>query len=246
MLPPDVNESYDEFSVSGESIRFGLSAIKNVGRAFMKQLVQERTQGGAYRSFQDFCDRLSSYDLNRRALESLIKAGAFDSLGANRRQLLMVASRVLEASSASRRRNVEGQLDLFGMGNEEIQDARIALPDVEEFSRRELLAMEKEITGLYLSGHPMDEYRELAMQSQAAKIHTLIEDLPGRDECTIGGGCYICTAEDDAEWRHDGICADRGRIGCIGAGCIPAHVAGAWCVIAGGYGNSAGRTDRRA
>ena len=179
VLPPDVNESYDEFSVSGESIRFGLSAIKNVGRAFMKQLVQERTQGGAYRSFQDFCDRLSSYDLNRRALESLIKAGAFDSLGANRRQLLMVASRVLEASSASRRRNVEGQLDLFGMGNEEIQDARIALPDVEEFSRRELLAMEKEITGLYLSGHPMDEYRELAMQSQAAKIHTLIEDLSG-------------------------------------------------------------------
>ena len=140
VLPPDVNESYDEFSVSDNAIRFGLSAIKNVGRGFMKQLVQERERGGKYRSFQDFCDRLGSYDLNRRALESLIKAGAFDSMGANRRQLLMVYPRVLDAANASRRRNLEGQLDLFGMGNEEIRDAHIALPNVQEFPRRERLA----------------------------------------------------------------------------------------------------------
>ncbi len=181
VLPPDVNESDDTFSVSGDAIRFGLSAIKNVGRGFMKQVVQERGRGGRYRSFQDFCDRLSSYDLNRRALESLIKAGAFDSMGANRRQLLMVYTRVLDAASASRRRNVEGQLDLFGMGNEEIRDARVELPPVEEFPRRERLAMEKETTGLYLSGHPMDEYRALAVQSQAAKIRAVIEDLTGEN-----------------------------------------------------------------
>ena len=167
VLPPDVNESDDEFSVSGGGIRFGLSAIKNVGRGFMKQVVQERAQGGKFQSFQDFCDRMGSYDLNRRALESLIKAGAFDSMGANRHQLLQIHVRVLDAASASRRRNLEGQLDLFGMGNEEVRDARIALPNVPEFSRRERLAMEKETTGLYLSGHPMDEYRELAAQSQA-------------------------------------------------------------------------------
>ncbi len=181
VLPPDVNESYDEFSVSDNAIRFGLSAIKNVGRGFMKQLVQERERGGKYRSFQDFCDRLGSYDLNRRALESLIKAGAFDSMGANRRQLLMVYPRVLDAANASRRRNLEGQLDLFGMGNGEIRDAHIALPNVQEFPRRERLAMEKEVTGLYLSGHPMDEYRSLAAQSQAAKIRALIDDLTGEN-----------------------------------------------------------------
>lgn len=177
VLPPDVNESYDEFSVSGEGIRFGLSAIKNVGRGFMKQVVQERTRGGRYRSFQDFCDRLSGNDLNRRALESLIKAGAFDSMGANRRQLLQIHSRVLDAASASRRRNLEGQLDLFGMGNEQIQDAQIELPNVQDFPRAERLAMEKETTGLYLSGHPMDEYHELAVQSQAAQIRALVDDL---------------------------------------------------------------------
>ncbi len=179
VLPPDVNESDDEFSVSGGGIRFGLSAIKNVGRGFMKQVVQERAQGGKFQSFQDFCDRMGSYDLNRRALESLIKAGAFDSMGANRHQLLQIHVRVLDAASASRRRNLEGQLDLFGMGNEEVRDARIALPNVPEFSRRERLAMEKETTGLYLSGHPMDEYRELAAQSQAATIRRLVDDLTG-------------------------------------------------------------------
>lgn len=179
VLPPDVNESDDEFSVSGGGIRFGLSAIKNVGRGFMKQVVRERAQGGKFQSFQDFCDRMGSYDLNRRALESLIKAGAFDSMGANRHQLLQIHVRVLDAASASRRRNLEGQLDLFGMGNEEVRDARIALPNVPEFSRRERLAMEKETTGLYLSGHPMDEYRELAAQSQAATIRRLVDDLTG-------------------------------------------------------------------
>ena len=122
---------------------------------------------------------MGSYDLNRRALESLIKAGAFDSMGANRHQLLQIHVRVLDAASASRRRNLEGQLDLFGMGNEEVRDARIALPNVPEFSRRERLAMEKETTGLYLSGHPMDEYRELAAQSQAATIRRLVDDLTG-------------------------------------------------------------------
>ena len=177
VLPPDVNESIDEFSVSGDGIRFGLSAIKNVGRGFMKQVVQERARGGRYQSFQDFCDRMSGYDLNRRALESLIKAGAFDSMGANRRQLLQIHTRVLDAASASRRRNLEGQLDLFGMGNDEVRDARIELPDVQEFSRRERLAMEKEVTGLYLSGHPMDEYHGLAVQSQAAQIRALVDDL---------------------------------------------------------------------
>ena len=179
LLPPDVNESYDEFSVSGDAIRFGLSAIKNVGRTFMKQVVRERKAHGKYRSFQDFCDRLIGCDLNKRTLESLIKAGAFDTMGANRHQLILMHSLVLDAAAASRRKNVEGQLDLFGMGNEEIQDTRIALPPVEEYPRKEFLAMEKEATGLYLSGHPMDEYHDLALRSQAAKIGDVVEDITG-------------------------------------------------------------------
>ena len=143
----------------------------------MKQVVRERRERGKYRSFQDFCDRLIGCDLNKRTLESLIKAGAFDGMEANRHQLMIMHSLVLDAANASRRKNVEGQLDLFGMGNEEIQDTRIALPPVEEYPRKELLSMEKEATGLYLSGHPMDEYRGLAAQSRAAKIGAVVDDL---------------------------------------------------------------------
>lgn len=182
VLPPDVNESRDEFSVADGHIRFGLAAIKNVGRAFMKQLVIERETGGIFETFQSFCERMYDKDLNRRALDSLIKCGAFDSMGYRRSQLLMIYDRVLDAVAQNRKKNIEGQLDLFGLGNEAVQDVEIALPDTPEISRRERLTMEKETTGLYLSGHPMDEYRELAQQANAARIHVIVDDLTGENE----------------------------------------------------------------
>ena len=179
VLPPDVNESFDGFSVSGRDIRFGLAAVKGVGRSFMKQLVAERKTGGLFSSFQEFCERMYDRELNRRALESLIKAGAFDSMGYRRSQLIQIVGAVVDAIAQSRKKNIEGQMDLFGMGNDAVQDTQIALPDIQEVSKRELLAMEKETTGLYLSGHPMDEYRDLARQAQAASVRQIIDDLSG-------------------------------------------------------------------
>ncbi|WP_125114762.1 DNA polymerase III subunit alpha [Agathobaculum sp. Marseille-P7918] len=198
VLPPDVNESFDGFSVSGRDIRFGLAAVKGVGRSFMKQLVSERETGGLFSSFQDFCERMYDRELNRRALESLIKAGAFDSMGYRRSQLIQIAGAVVDAIAQSRKKNIEGQMDLFGMGNDAVQDTQIALPDIPEVSKRELLAMEKETTGLYLSGHPMDEYRDLARRAQAASVRQIIDDLSGenaqpkyKDGMTVHLACVI-------------------------------------------------------
>ncbi|MDO5142318.1 MAG: DNA polymerase III subunit alpha [Eubacteriales bacterium] len=182
VLPPDVNESFDSFSVSGQDIRFGLAAVKGVGRAFMRQLVEERERAGAFTSFQDLCERMYDKELNRRAVENLIKAGAFDSMGVRRSQLLQIVGSVVDAIAQSRRKNIEGQMDLFGMGNEAVQDSQIALPDIPEASKRELLAMEKETTGLYLSGHPMDEYRALSKKAAAVPIRRIIDDLSGESE----------------------------------------------------------------
>ena len=161
LLPPDVNESGLDFTVVNGDIRFGLAAIKNLGRSSVNDIISERSSGGAFTCFEDFCSRMAGRDLNRRALENLIYAGAFDSLGYNRRQLILAAGPTLEGLSRSLRNNVAGQMDLFGSFSEgsREKDANINIPAAEEFSRRELLDHEREVTGLYLSGHPLDEYR---------------------------------------------------------------------------------------
>lgn len=192
VLPPDVNSSEDGFSVSGEDIRFGLAAIKNVGRAFMRQLVEERQANGPYASLMDFCERLYDKDLNRRALESMIQAGAFDSMGFHRSQMLAVYERVVDAVANERRKNVEGQLDLFGMGVENVQDEEIAMPNLPEMGKKELLALEKQTTGLYLSGHPMDAYESLAKRANAAKIRAIADDLmPDAEQPKYKDGMYV-------------------------------------------------------
>ena len=192
VLPPDVNSSEDGFSVSGEDIRFGLAAIKNVGRAFMRQLVEERQANGPYTSLMDFCERLYDKDLNRRALESMIQAGAFDSMGFHRSQMLAVYERVVDAVANERRKNVEGQLDLFGMGVENVQDEEIAMPNLPEMGKKELLALEKQTTGLYLSGHPMDAYESLAKRANAAKIREIADDLmPDAEQPKYKDGMYV-------------------------------------------------------
>lgn len=192
VLPPDVNSSEDGFSVSGEDIRFGLAAIKNVGRAFMRQLVEERQANGPYVSLMDFCERLYDKELNRRALESMIQAGAFDSMGFHRSQMLAVYERVVDAVANERRKNVEGQLDLFGMGVENVQDEEIAMPNLPEMGKKELLALEKQTTGLYLSGHPMDAYESLAKRANAAKIRAIADDLvPDTEQPKYKDGMYV-------------------------------------------------------
>ena len=185
LLPPDINYSYDGFTVEEGGIRFGLVAIKNIGRGFIQSLVQERQQGGLFTSFQDFCERMFDCgDMNKRAVENLIRSGAFDQLGARRSQLIAVYEAVLDAIATSRRQNVEGQLDFFAMSSGSADGTGhtdIELPDIPEFSATERMYMEKETTGLYLSGHPMSSYRKEARRAGAVSIHSIVEDFAAED-----------------------------------------------------------------
>ena len=181
LLPPDVNESDADFTVVGENLRFGMAAVKNVGRGFVKGLVEEREQNGKFTAFDEFCRRMYGRDLNRRAIESLIRAGAFDSLGYKRKALLNALDSVLEGVNSAGKKNVAGQLDLFGMGGDEddtpTMQSELKLPDVQEYSRFELMAMEREMTGLYLSGHPMDDYRDKVKRLGAAPVGGIMSDF---------------------------------------------------------------------
>ena len=178
VLPPDVNESDDQFSVAGNDIRFGLGAIKSIGLGFVQKLMEERAAGGPFRSLEDFCQRLSDTELNKRTVENLIKCGAMDCFGARRSQLLLVYEKVMSAVADSKKRNLDGQIGLFDlMAEEETPTQTVPLPDVEELSSREKMYMEKETTGLYLSGHPMDGYRERAKKAGAAAVGSILESF---------------------------------------------------------------------
>lgn len=178
-LPPDVNRSQARFSVEGGAIRFGLAAVRGVGSAVMEDMVACRERDGDFRSFFDFCERTNG--LNKRMLESLICAGCFDSMGAKRAQLLAVYEQALDGAAATRRVREAGQLSLFdlGGGQDMKQSAAMRLPDVPELQSALLLAREREATGMYLSGHPLDNYR--------AALDTLslsVQDLQDADGIT--------------------------------------------------------------
>lgn len=176
VLPPHVNESLEGFTVVDGRIRFGLLAVKNLGRGFIKGILEERKTGGPFTSFYSFCKRIyGGKDVNRRALESLVKCGALDGLDANRRQMLQSLPVVMETLEADKRRNIDGQLGFFDMAATFGEDTGPALPAVDEFPAVEKLRMEKESTGLYLSGHPMMEYADAAKKVQAARISDLLE-----------------------------------------------------------------------
>ncbi len=180
LLSPDVNSSNADFTVDGKDIRFGLVAIKGIGWGLIEQLTAEREKNGPFRSLEDFCARMSGRDLNKRAVENLIRAGAFDSMGHKRKQLLMMCGKVLDDIQSASRSNIDGQMDLFGgFGGENAAPVmeKYALPEVEEFTRQELMAMERETTGLYLSGHPMDEYREQTRKAGAMPIGSIVSDF---------------------------------------------------------------------
>ena len=181
LLPPDVNESGADFTVSGKNIRFGLAAIKGVGRGLVRSIEQERQELGRFGSFHDFCQRMFDHDLNRRALENMIKCGALDCFGAHRSQLLMVMNAVMDGLADSRKRNLEGQFDLFGSFDAEEGAPEVPLPKVPEYTGAELMRMERETTGLYLSGHPMDHYRKTAKESGAVSIGSVMNDFDGED-----------------------------------------------------------------
>jgi len=184
LLLPDVNHSFDGFTVSEGGIRFGLAAIKNVGRSLIQSLVAERERNGPFTSFYQFCERMSAYDLNRRALESLIRSGACDGFGQNRRQLLSAMEVVMDDVARVRRQTSGGQLSLFdGQDGAGVFRMDIVYPDVEEYPLQELLAMEKEMTGLYLSGHPMSSYQMAAKAARAVPIRKIEESF--EEDCAF-------------------------------------------------------------
>ncbi len=160
VLPPDINESNINFTVVNGKVRFGLAAIKNVGKSAIISIINSRNKKGKFVSFTDFCQKALDSNLNKRAVESLIKAGAFDSLGLYRSQLLAVYEQVMDGISNDKKRNIDGQMSLFDMANSGMESKKDNLPKIEEFDKKYLLAMEKEMTGLYLSGHPLSEYKD--------------------------------------------------------------------------------------
>ncbi len=162
ILPPDINLSEGSFSVDGKNIRYGLSAIKSIGKPVIESIVQERKQRGPYKSLADFIERCSSKEVNRRTLENFIKAGALDSLGGTRKQLMYVYAGVLDRVNMERKTAVTGQMSLFDlMGEEEKKEYQVQMPNVGEFDKEQLLAFEKEVLGIYVSGHPLEKYEQL-------------------------------------------------------------------------------------
>ncbi|MDO4419182.1 MAG: DNA polymerase III subunit alpha [Ruminococcus sp.] len=173
VLPPHVNFSSLGFTVIGGNIRYGLMAIKNLGKAFIEEIIREREKR-AFTSLYDFCSRLYSRALNSRAVESLIKSGALDSMGANRRQMLSMVKPILDDLDYEKRRNMSGQLSLFGGIDDSKNTHQITPPDLTEFPLIELLKMERDMTGFFLSGHPVSEYEWYAKRINATKIGEII------------------------------------------------------------------------
>ncbi len=159
ILQPDINEGESGFSVSGNAIRYGLSAIKSLGKNVIDVMIEEREAHGKYRNLKDFMERLTSKEINKRTIENLIKAGALDSLGATRRQMMMVYAYVLDEVTREKKENITGQMSLFDFfSEEEKKEYEIQYPDVGEFEQSQKLAFEKEVLGIYVSGHPLQDY----------------------------------------------------------------------------------------
>ena len=175
-LPPDINHSDDHFTVEGDSIRFGLGAVKNVGRGLIRSMVAKRSEGGPFRSLEDFLQRMGEGELNKRAVENFIKCGAMDCFGYHRSELLAVYDSMMDSISASRKKNLEGQIGLFSMLQDEDKAAEIPIPKLKELNKADLMLMEKETTGIYLSGHPMDDYRHYLKNTHVVPIAALTEE----------------------------------------------------------------------
>ena len=203
LLSPDINEGDVDFTVHGDSIRYSLTAIKNVGQPIIEAIVSEREANGKYTSIQDFVERMAARDdnpVNKRAMENFIKAGCFDSLGGNRRQYMQIYQILMDRAAKDKKGNIAGQMSIFDMGGEEAKkNSEIPLPNVEEFEKSELLAFEKEVLGIYISGHPLETHMELWRK----KINNVASDFYLDEET---GQTIV---EDDAKVTVGGIIVDK-------------------------------------
>ena len=161
ILPPDINEGESRFSVSNGSIRYALSAIKSVGRPVVEAIMEERRLGGKFKSLTDFLERMTGKEVNKRVVENLIKAGALDSLGGTRQQYIMAYAGIMDSTAQSQKTMMTGQMSLFDLVDEDQKESfQAKLPDVGEYPKELLLSFEKEVLGIYVSGHPLEEYEE--------------------------------------------------------------------------------------
>ena len=162
ILPPDINVGEIGFSVSGNEIRYALTAIKSVGWPVIEAVVEERRQRGPYSNLKDFITRVADKDVNKRAVENFIKAGALDSLGGTRKQFMSVYVQIMDNIHQDKKNNMAGQMSLFDIVSEEEKESfEVKMPDVGEYSKEMKLSFEKEVLGVYISGHPLEEYQEI-------------------------------------------------------------------------------------
>ena len=195
ILPPDINEGESGFSVSGNAIRYGLSAIKSVGRSVVDVIVADREARGPFRSMEDFVDRMSNKEVNRRTLENFIKSGALDTLPGTRKQKMAVMPSMLEEKTREKKNSISGQMSLFDIAGEEEREAfQITFPPIGEYAKEELLAFEKETLGVYVSGHPMEDYEDSWKKNATATSADFVVDeeteeavLKDGDRVVVGG-----------------------------------------------------------
>ncbi|MEG0570618.1 MAG: OB-fold nucleic acid binding domain-containing protein, partial [Oscillospiraceae bacterium] len=176
VLPPNINTSDIGFTCNDDkSINFGLLAVKNLGKGVIIKIINERENNGKFTSLFDFCERLAQTELNKKAIESLIKCGAFDTFDNNRMEMMRSYEKIIDTIDYDIRKNVIGQIDFFSA--QSINKKEFVIPKCENYSHKELLNMEKEVTGLYVSGHPLDEFNSLSCDPKYVKIATLLNDF---------------------------------------------------------------------
>ncbi len=188
ILPPDINKSYSTFSVEGNHIRFGLGSVKNVGVAFVDRAVEERKNNGDFKSFSDFAKRMSDKDINKRSVEGIIRVGSFDLIVPSRSKLLAGFENIVESAVKEKKSNIEGQISLFGDIMEDEISEKDELPNAPELPKSMILEMEKEWGGMYFSGHPLDDYREVVNSERFTRIADVIMGEVGDGEfVTVAG-----------------------------------------------------------
>ena len=195
ILPPDINRGFGNFSVDGGNIRYGLAAIKSIGRPVIEAIIREREERGEFKNLKDFMERLSGKEVNKRTVESFIKSGAFDSLKGTRKQHMMIYIQIMDQVNQEKKYALSGQMSLFDIVDEEQKkDFEIALPDVGEYQKETMLAFEKEVLGVYITGHPLEEYEEKWRKNiSATTLDFQLDEETGRtrvhdgEKAVVGG-----------------------------------------------------------
>ena len=193
ILKPDINKSYTKFTATDNSVRFGLGSIKNVGLAAVDAIVKERENGGEFKDFTDFAERIYGEAVNKKCIESLIRAGAFDNMGKTRCTLIASYEQIIDTIADSQKKNFTNQITMFDISNseEDIQKMKYNYMEMDEFSEKELLSMEKEMLGIYISGHPLEKYRKQldeVTNFNTAQIEETIEQMTAGEKCDLQDG----------------------------------------------------------